>query len=196
MSTNSDIGSTAIKTALRAAMNGIAASTIRESGMGYKLVFGVELPRLREIAKEYCQTASAEGPEHLRQLARELWQENIRECKMLAVMFHPIEDFDIDIANLWIESLRPEQAEIAQLLSMDLLSRTPYASQMVFQWIADERNMFQLCGFLTITRLIMNGAQLSPDSEAELIDQAEAATASTYLPLRKAAQNTLIRIRD
>jgi len=34
-------------------MNGIAAKSIRESGMGYRLVYGVELPRLREIAAAY-----------------------------------------------------------------------------------------------------------------------------------------------
>lgn len=193
MSTN-NTGITTIKSMLRAAMNGVAARSIRESGMGYKFVFGVELPRLRDIASEYHTAAATERPDHLRQLARELWQENIRECKMLAIMLHPIDDFDEDIANIWIESLRPEQAEIAQLLAMDLLSHMPQASTLSFQWIADERMMYQLCGFLTLTRLIMNGAQLSPDAEAELRDQAEAAAASSYLPLRKAIQNLMIRI--
>ena len=47
MSTISDI-----KAELRAAMNGVTSRTIRESGMGYRLVFGVELPRLHEIAAE------------------------------------------------------------------------------------------------------------------------------------------------
>ena len=39
-----------IKTELRLAMNGVASAYMRENGMNYKLNFGVELPRLRDIA--------------------------------------------------------------------------------------------------------------------------------------------------
>ena len=59
-----------LKAELRAAMNGVTSRSIRESGMGYRQVYGVELPRLREIAADY-------QPD--RHLAQELWQENIRE---------------------------------------------------------------------------------------------------------------------
>lgn len=174
-----------IKADLRAAMNGVAAKSIRESGMGYRRVYGVELPRLREIAASYTPD---------RRLAQELWQEDIRECKMLAVMLYPPSDFDGDIAVLWIESLCRQQAELAQLMAMDLLCHLPDASVLSFQWMADEREIFQLCGFLTLTRLLMQGAVLSPASEAEFLDQAATAKASSYLPLRKAAQNALLRL--
>lgn len=174
-----------IKADLRAAMNGVASKAIRESGMGYRLVYGVELPRLREIASSYT-------PDY--RLAQSLWQEDVRECKMLAIMLYPLDDFDSDIATLWIESLSPQQAELAQLMAMDLLCRLPDASVLSFQWMADDRDMFQLCGFLTLTRLLMQGAVLSPASEAEFLDQAATATSSSYLPLRKAAQNALLRL--
>lgn len=39
-----------IKKDLRASMNGILSARMREAGMPYKLVFGVELPRLQTIA--------------------------------------------------------------------------------------------------------------------------------------------------
>lgn len=177
----------AIKAELRAAMNGIASRAIRESGMGYRVAFGIELPRLREIAKDFT-------PDH--HLAIALWQENIRETKMLAIMLYPLNEFDSDMADIWVESLVPEQAEIAQLLSMDLLSRLPSAADLAFRWMADEREMRQLCGFLVITRLLMQGAELSPDAQAEFLDQAASALPATYLPLRKAVQNALLRFSD
>ena len=177
----------AIKADLRAAMNGIASKAIRESGMGYKLVFGVELPRLREIAADYAPD---------RRMALELWQENIRECKMLAILLFPQEEFDADIADLWISSLRPEQAELAQLMALDRLSQMREAPELAFQWIADEREMFQLCGFLIIGRLLMRGAQLSPDAASEFRDQAAATLPSPFLPLRKAVQNALLRLEE
>ena len=176
-----------IKAELRSVMNGVASRAIRESGLGYKLSYGVELPRLREIAARFAPD---------RRLALELWQENVRECKMLAVMLYPLEDFDADMADLWVGSLQPEQADLAGLLCMDLLSRASYAAELAFRWMADEREMYQLCGFQIVTRLLMQGAQLSPTAEAEFLDQAAATLPTSYLPLRKAVQNALLRYGD
>ncbi|MBR1682198.1 MAG: DNA alkylation repair protein [Bacteroidaceae bacterium] len=169
---------------LRAAMNGVAAKAIRESGMGYRLAYGIELPRLREIAAGYTPD---------RRLALELWQEDVREYRLLAIMLFPAEEFDTDMADLWVSSLRPEQAELAQLLSMDLLSRQPYAAELSFQWMAAERPVQQLCGFLVLGRLLMNGAELAPDAAEEFLDQAAATLPTASLPLRKAVQNALLR---
>ena len=166
-------------------MNGVAAQAIRSSGMAYRLVYGVELPRLREIAAGY-------QPD--RRVAQQLWDEDVRECRMLGIMLYPVGEFDADIAELWIDTIRPEQAELAQLLCMDIICRQSYAAEMAFRWIADERPVRQLCGFLTITRLLMQGAQFSPDSEAELRDQAASLQTSDYLPLRRAVANTLARL--
>ena len=168
-------------------MNGIASRAIRESGMGYRLAFGIELPRLREIAKGFTPD---------RHLAMALWQENIRETKMLAIILFPLSEFDADMADIWVTDLVPEQAEIAQLLAMDILSHLPSAADLAFRWMADERMMRQLCGFLVITRLLMQGAELSPDAQAEFLDQAASALPATYLPLRKAVQNALIRYAE
>ncbi len=173
-------------------MNGIASRTIRESGMGYRLAFGVELPRLREIAAEF-RNAEGTTPDDLRRLAVLLWKEEIRECKMLAIMLMPIEEFYPELADMWMETIQPEQAELAQLLSMDLLCHMPQAADKAFLMMADERRVYQLCGFLTLTRLLMRGAQLSPDAEEEFLDQAAATFPTNYLPLRKAIQNALLR---
>lgn len=172
---------------LRSSMNGITAKSIRESGMGYRLVYGVELPRLREIASGYTPD---------RRLAQALWNEDIRESKILAILLFPVDEFDRDMANLWVESLHREQAELAGLLVMDILVHEPYAAEQAFLWMADDRQMHQLCGFLLITRLMMQGAVLSPDAAAEFQDQAEATLGTDYLPLRKAVQNALLRFQN
>lgn len=191
MSTISDI-----KADLRAVMNGVTSRAIRESGMGYRLVFGVELPRLREIAAEYQSDGTPEGNARARRLALDLWQEDIRECKLLAILIYPVTDFDRDVADLWLADLRPEQAEVSQLLAMQLLSQIPEAADQAFLLIADERPMYQLCGFLSLTRLLMQGCQLSPDSETEFLDQAAATLPSDFLPLRKAVQNALMHFAE
>ena len=46
--------------------------------------------------------------------------------------------------------------------------------EKAFEWMADEREYFQLCGFMLMARLLMKGNQLTERSEAEFLDQAMA----------------------
>lgn len=164
-----------IKKELRAAMNGILSAKMREVGMPYKLIFGVELPRLQSIAQEF-------EPNH--QLAQQLWNENIRECKILATMLMPIENFYPEVADIWMEET--PHAEIAQIAVMQLFARLPYAAERAFQWIATDNEMAQLYGYLIIARLLGRGEQLNERSLEELRDQIGAVTETASLPLRKA----------
>ena len=77
-------------------MNGPVSQSMREKGLAYKVNFGVELPRLREMAEEWP---------HNYELAAALWKENIRECRLLAGMLMPTEDFPADLAELWVEQM-------------------------------------------------------------------------------------------
>lgn len=165
-----------IKKELRLSMNGVASALMRESGIDYKLNFGVELPRLQDIARQF-------PPDHT--LAQDLWKENIRECKILATMLQPTETFYPEIADIWVESVR--QTELSQQLVMNLLVRMPYASDKAFRWMADERPMFRYTGFLLLARLFMNGAVMNERAELEFLDQAEASLHDESLPVRKAA---------
>lgn len=164
-----------IKKELRASMNGILSAKMREVGMPYKLCFGVELPRLQDIAREFT-------PDH--QLAQQLWNENIRECKILATMLMPLDHFYPEVADIWVEETTA--AEIAQIAVMQLFIRLPYAAERAFQWIADDREMFQLYGFLILARLLGRGEEFNPRSIDELKDQMEAVGPSASLHLRKA----------
>ena len=164
-----------IKKELRASMNGILSARMREVGMPYKLCFGVELPRLQAIAGEF-------SPNH--QLAQQLWNENIRECKILATMLMPLNHFYPEVADIWVEET--PHAEIAQIAVMQLFCRLPYAAERAFQWIAAENEMVQLYGFLLITRLLGRGERFNPRSMEELHDQIQSVGPSASLPLRKA----------
>ncbi|MCM1108550.1 MAG: DNA alkylation repair protein [Clostridium sp.] len=172
-----------IKKELRLAMNGVASTLMRERGIDYKVNFGVELPRLRDIASRFT-------PDHA--LARDLWKENVRECKILATMLQPTDSFLPEIADIWMESIT--QPELAQQLVMNLMAEMPYASDKAFRWMADDRPMFRYAGFLLIARLLMRGAQLNEDARQEFLDQAEAALHDESLFVRKAAQNAMTRI--
>lgn len=161
-------------------MNGMVSQSMREKGMEYKLNFGIEYPRIKEIAAGY-------EPDH--ELAQALWKENIRECKILAGLLQPADTFYQEIADIWIEGM--DYPELAEYTAMNLFQRLPYASEVVFRWMADEREMFQLCGFLLMARLLMKGEKLNERAEAEFLDQACTAVEGDCGPVQKAASVAL-----
>lgn len=161
-------------------MNGMVSQSMREKGMEYKLNFGIEYPRIKEIAAGY-------EPDH--ELAQALWKENIRECKILAGLLQPADTFYQEIADIWIEGM--DYPELAEYTVMNLFQRLPYASEVVFRWMADERERFQLCGFLLMARLLMKGEKLNERAEAEFLDQACTAVEGDCGPVQKAASVAL-----
>ena len=169
-----------IKSKFRLFMNGMVSQSMREKGMEYKLNFGIEYPRIKEIAAGY-------EPDH--ELAQALWKENIRECKILAGLLQPADTFYPEIADIWIEGM--DYPELAEYTVMNLFQRLPYASEIVFRWMADEREMFQLCGFLLMARLLMKGEKLNERAEAEFLDQAYTAVEGDCGPVQKVASVAL-----
>lgn len=167
-----------IKKDLRACMNGIASAAMRQSD-DYRVNFGVELPRLQSIASEY-------GTNH--ELAQELWKESVRECRILATMIQPVDSFYDEIADIWVDSIKT--VEIAQIASMNLFCKLPYATDKAFCWIADEREIAQVCGYSTLNHIIRS-AELSERSADELMDQACAVLNGDAESLKKIVLRTL-----
>lgn len=165
-----------IKTQLRLSMNGVVSQSMREKGLNYKLNFGVELPRIKVIAEAY---------EKNHDLAQALWKENIRECKILAGMLQPVDTFFPEIADIWVEDI--SNIELAEMTCMHLFQHLPYAPAKSLQWIAAEEEYAQVCGFLTIARLLMKKGDMAERPAGELLDQAVCAVQSGSYHVRNAA---------
>ena len=173
-----------IKGKLRLFMNGVLSQSLREKGLKYRLIFGVELPRLREIAAGYEQN---------HELAQALWKEDIRECKILAAYLQPAESFDAELADFWMESVH--NTELADYLCMALLRRLPYASQKAFQWIASDNRMEVYTGFRLMSHLFVTlGTEMNERSRNEFLDQAQAALQGDDMLVKQAAQSALERL--
>lgn len=173
-----------IKSKLRLFMNGVLSQSLREKGLKYRLIFGVELPRLKEIASGYEQN---------HELAQALWKEDIRECKILAGYLQPSSTFDPELADFWMESVH--NTELADYLSMILFRRLPYASQKAFEWIASGERMKMYTGFRLMSHLFtILGTEMNERSRNEFIDQAQAALQGDDLLIKQAAQSALERM--
>lgn len=171
-----------IKTRLRLSMNGAVSQSMREKGLVYKLNFGVELPRLKEIAAAFSKSHD---------LAQALWKEDIRECKILAALLQPVETFCPEIADIWLDDIR--NIEIAELTCMNLFQHLPYAPAKSLQWIANEREYAQVCGFLTIARLLMKRGDMTERAANEFLDQAVCSFLSGGYHVRNAVTTALRR---
>lgn len=172
-----------IKGKLRLFMNGVLSQSLREKGLKYRLIFGVELPRLKEIAAGYEQSHN---------LAQALWKEDIRECKILAAYLQPTDSFAPELADFWMESI--SNTELADYVCMALFRRLPYASQKAFQWIASENRMEAYTGFRLMSHLFtLLGADMNERSRNEFLDQAQTALQSNDLLIKQAAQSALDR---
>ena len=86
----------AIRTDLRLSMNGPVAAGMRKMGVSYRLIFGVDLPRLQEISRKYEPGAA---------LAERLWSEDARELKILATLLYPPGEMNVEAANRWVEQI-------------------------------------------------------------------------------------------
>ncbi len=164
-----------IKKELHANMNGVASAHARQTE-DYRVNWGVELPRVRNIADEIAENCIQRNLSQ-RELAQALWKESTRECKILACMLMPADEFDEEVCDIWAESIHTE--EIATMFSLFLMQRLRYASTKAYEWMAREERMLQTCGFLTLCHL-MRKYELSPDAQEEFLDQAAASLDNKY----------------
>ncbi|MCM1483109.1 MAG: DNA alkylation repair protein [Muribaculaceae bacterium] len=107
--------------------NGIIADTLRKAGSPYKIIFGLNLPQLSEIAASLGTDAD---------MAEYLWANNsTRESMMLAPMLYPLDKFTIDTARSWID--RAVSTEASDVLCHRLLRYQPYAHTLILEYADD-----------------------------------------------------------
>jgi len=174
-----------IKHSFRSYMNGVTAQSMRDKGLSYFVNWGIQLPHLTEMAKQYGKDE---------RLAIALWKENTRECKILATMIMPSEKMQKDMAELWMEQM-PSQ-EIAEIAVFNLFQYLSDAPILAFQWIARSEPIYQIAGFNLIARLFVKGQELSEMGINEYLDQAGVAISDKNISIRKAALNSLIRFSN
>lgn len=175
---NKEQAITDIKKELHSCMNGVASAAMRQTE-DYRINFGVELPRIHEIAKEF-------EPDH--ELAQALWKERVRECRILATILMPTAGFDEELCAIWAEDIHT--VEIAQIFALNLMRRLPYASQKAFEWIASDQPMLQMLGYFTMCHVLRKG-EMNEYSAEELLDHLACDLHSPEPALQNAAVKTL-----
>lgn len=174
-----------IKGRFRLIMNGVVSQSMREKGADYKLNWGVGLPELKKMAKDYGKDLD---------LAIELWKEDIRECRILATFVMPANKMDAGMVDVWVSDVRNQ--EIAGMASMNLFQYVSGAKEFAFRWIASADALRQLCGYSVLARLFMRGVRLGMREIHEYKDQSQTALSSPESFVRHAAAASLMRFAE
>lgn len=109
-----------IKRRFFAMRNGVIADVLRQAGSPYKVIFGLNLPQIVEIANDNTPS---------RELAEALWANNTtRESALLAPMIMPREVFTEADALRWVDTIPDHEA--ADIMCHRLLRHMPYACKL------------------------------------------------------------------
>lgn len=125
-----------------ASCDGATAHLMAKNGIHYKKNYGVALPQLVKIASLVPQNDA---------LAAALWQHDVREHKIVALMLCTAH-FPEQMAAEWQQNL-PTQ-EIAELMGMKLLPRMPYAVSLSVRMLASNNTLARLSAMHTLIRCI------------------------------------------
>ncbi|MDE5723221.1 MAG: hypothetical protein K2H99_03450 [Paramuribaculum sp.] len=117
-----------IKRRFFAMRNGIVADTLRKAGSPYRIIFGLNLPQLSEIAHDTgCDTAMAETL---------LADNHTRESQLLAPMIADPATIDHCEATRWADAM--VSAEAIDVLCLKLLRRMPDPVTTAIRWATEE----------------------------------------------------------
>lgn len=170
-----------IRTDLRMSMDGVTAASMRAKGVGYRMNFGVDILRLKQIAAKYV-------PDKL--LAEKMWKEDVRELKILATMLFPIIHFSREDASRWVQGTANQ--EIREQVCKNLFQELPYADELVQEWIENQDETIRATGYWLFARLcIIRSESVVRVRFEELLERAKADLKSESLLLRQSALNTL-----
>ena len=154
--------------------NGIIADVLRKAGSPYRIIFGLTIPQLAEVAQ---------ATPHTRELAEKLWANTTtRESLLLAPMLMPREEFSCEDAEAWCREIAC--FEVADNLCHKLLRHQDYSSELALKLIGSEEEMQQYAGI----RLAFNLCYTKPDLARKVAD---IGINSSYTSVEKVARQLI-----
>lgn len=154
--------------------NGLLADTLRNAGDTHKMIFGLNLSQITDIAKRFDANEL---------VASELWNSNAtRECRLIAPMLYPINKFDEETAYKWISEV--ENTEIADNLCHKLLRNTLFASKLCLKF-ANGSTLERYTALILAINLITIGKALDKEAMQRFAQTEIESNNPTTLPVAK-----------
>lgn len=122
---------------LRREMNGAVVDSMREKGIEYALSYGVSIPTIRALARQYA-------PDD--ELARLLYQQQVRELQLAALSIASPENVTEEELPFWAKAVTT--VEMAENVATVLISRTSVAEIAVREWLKVENGLLHYAAML------------------------------------------------
>lgn len=122
---------------LRREMNGAVVDSMREKGIEYALSYGVSIPTIRALARQYA-------PDD--ELARLLYQQQVRELQLAALSIASPENVTEEELPFWAKAVTT--VEMAENVATVLISRTSVAEIAVREWLTVENGLLRYAAML------------------------------------------------
>lgn len=144
-----------IRKRLRLAMNGAISMSMRQKGMNYKLIFGVPIPEIKQIAKDFKPDVD---------LARTLWKEDVREMKILATLLYPACSLDLQEACQWVKEI--PYPEIVEQCCNNLFPNMEKSSELAVNLLLDTEIYYgRMSGFLLFAQLFKRERSINQEEK-------------------------------
>ena len=176
-----------IKRSFRLFMNGVASSSMRDKGLEYKINWGIPVTRLRDMAAQYAPSVA---------LAERLWESDVRECKILAIMLMPAERFSEPMALSWLSACNNQ--EMVEMLVFNLVQNMPGVETFVVSLLHSDEHNAPLAALHLVSRLVarQNVAFMTDEVVSSFAQLVIKALNGTDAVLKHAALNSVTRYVD
>lgn len=135
-----------VKRSFFALRNGVIADVLRHNGSPFRIIFGLNLPQIADVAAHTPQS---------QELAEKLWANSTtRESMLIAPMLVDINSFTIDDARRWVADVPAR--EVADVLCLKLLKREPYAFALARELQHSDAVMARYTGLRLMFNILMS----------------------------------------
>jgi 3-methyladenine DNA glycosylase AlkD len=125
-------------------------------GIRFKDAYGVNIPVLRKLAKEY-------KPNH--EFALELWETKVHELMLLAIFIDDYKQVTKTQMNKWVKDFA--SWDICDQCCSNLFDKTPYAFEKIFEWTKSKEEFIKRAGFVLMATTAVHNKKLE---DIELFD--------------------------
>lgn len=162
-------------------MNGAVSSSMRDKGINYRMNFGVGIPIINKISQKYSKD---------KDLADTLWNEDVRELKILATLLYPIDKFTKEVAIIWINEVKDQ--ELREQLCKNLLQNFSFANELVEECSTNSNNFIRTTAYWLFARLcIVKSEAVYKINSDKLLQRAISDLKDDSMLLKQSALNTL-----
>lgn len=152
-----------VRKRLRMAMNGIVSNSLRQKGMNYKLIFGVPLPEIKQIARSFEANAD---------FARALWAADVREMKIMATMLFPPSAMGRKEACQWAAEI--VYPELAEQCCNNLFPYVEEADRLAVDLLRDGASPYgRMAGFLLFAQLFKLHKSVTASEKEVFLSESE-----------------------